>query len=49
MSKAKSKISFDTLRQLALVFILIALCILWTILSSNFLTVNNLMNVVRQA
>lgn len=49
MEKASKKIKFDTLRQLVLVFILIAICILWTIMSKNFLTVNNLMNVVRQA
>jgi ribose transport system permease protein len=43
------KIKFDTLRQLILVFILIVICIVWAILSPNFLTMNNLMNVVRQA
>lgn len=45
----KTKFKAETLRQLILVFILIVICIVWTILSPNFLTVNNLMNVVRQA
>lgn len=43
------KIKFDTFRQMVLVIILIVMCIVWAIMSPNFLTMNNLMNVVRQA
>lgn len=43
------KINFETMRQMILVFILIVICIVYTILSPNFLTMTNLMNVVRQA
>ena len=43
------KIKFDTFRQMVLVIILIAMCAVWAIMSPNFLTMNNLMNVVRQA
>ena len=43
------KIKFDTFRQMVLVIILIAMCVVWAIMSPNFLTMNNLMNVVRQA
>lgn len=43
------KLKFDAFRQMVLVIILIVMCIVWTIMSPNFLTMNNLMNVVRQA
>jgi ribose transport system permease protein len=45
----KKKINFEGMRQMVLVFVLVAVCILWTILSPNFLTLNNVMNVIRQA
>ena len=43
------KIKFDTLRQMVLVLVLIAICIVWAVMSPAFLTMKNLMNVVRQA
>jgi len=43
------KIDTNTMRQWVLVFVMIAIGVVWTILSPNFLTVDNLMNVVRQA
>ena len=45
----KKKLSFDTMRQLVLVFILIFICLLWTVLTPTFLTFNNIINVIRQA
>ena len=45
----RHKANVDTMRQLVLTLILLAICAVWAIMAPNFLTVRNLMNVVRQA
>ena len=43
------KLSFDMLRQLILVFVLLVFCIVWAIMSPAFLKLDNIINVLRQA
>jgi ribose transport system permease protein len=44
----KIKMSFDMLRQMVLIMILVGICIVWAIMTPSFLTVSNITNVVRQ-
>lgn len=48
-TSGKKKISFDRARQLVLLFILLGICLLWTVMTPNFFTFNNIINVIRQA
>ena len=36
-TSGKKKISFDRARQLVLLFILLGICLLWTVMTPNFL------------
>lgn len=49
MKKNKSKLDFNSLRELILVGFVILLSIVWTIMNPQFLTVSNLTNILRQA
>ena len=44
----KFKMSFDLFRQMVLIIILIAICVVWAIMTPSFLTVSNITNVIRQ-
>lgn len=47
MNKLK-KINFSSLRELLLVGVVIVLCIVWTILNPQFISFNNISNILRQ-
>jgi ribose transport system permease protein len=47
-SKFGFRLSFEHIRQMILVFILIIICILLSFMTPNFLTFNNIRNVIRQ-
>ena len=48
MNKTK-KINLRSFRELLLVGVVIVLCMIWTIMNSQFLSANNLSNILRQA
>ena len=48
MNKTK-KINLRSFRELLLVGVVIILCIIWTIMNSQFLSANNISNILRQA
>jgi len=43
------KINLKTFRELLLIGVVILLCIMWTMMNRQFLTVNNITNILRQA
>lgn len=45
----KKKISLSSFRELLLVGVVIVLCIIWTAMNSQFLSMNNITNILRQA
>jgi len=45
----KKKVSLSSFRELLLVGVVIALCIIWTAMNSQFLSMNNITNILRQA
>ena len=45
----KKKINMSSFRELLLVGVVILLCIIWTAMNSQFLSVNNITNILRQA
>ena len=48
MNKTK-KINLRSFRELLLVGVVIVLCMIWTIMNSQFLSANNISNILRQA
>lgn len=48
MDKTK-KINLRSFRELLLVGVVIVLCMIWTIMNSQFLSANNISNILRQA
>lgn len=45
----KKKININGLRELLLVGVVLLLCVVWTIMNPQFLSVNNITNILRQA
>ena len=45
----KKKISLNSFRELLLVGVVILLCIIWTTMNPQFLSLNNITNILRQA
>ena len=45
----KKKINLSSFRELLLVGVVILLCIIWTAMNPQFLSVNNITNILRQA
>ena len=48
MNKTK-KMNFGAFRELLLVGVVLLLCVVWTIMNSQFLSANNISNILRQA
>lgn len=49
MSEKIKKININSIRELLLIGVVIVLCIVWTILNPQFMTLNNITNILRQA
>lgn len=45
----KKKINFSSMRELLLVAFVIVLCIVWTVMNPQFISMNNITNILRQA
>lgn len=48
MNKQK-RISIDSIRELLLVGVVLLLCVIWTVMNAQFLSISNLTNILRQA
>lgn len=45
----EKKININGLRELLLVGVVLLLCVVWTVMNPQFLSVNNITNILRQA
>lgn len=49
MKDNKKKINISSFRELLLVGVVVLLCIVWTVMNSQFMSLNNITNILRQA